>query len=404
MSKRAAFVIDLNRCTGCRACELACVIANRLPADRAWREVRSYNESHVPGVESFHLSLACNHCAEAPCMEQCPVRAYHRDPQTGAVLLDGSLCIGCGYCAWACPWDAPHFDEEQGVMTKCTFCHERAGEGREPACVTGCPTGALGWSKDIGDEPLPHIPGFADADTGPAVQLVPLIDSRKLPETTESPAMPPWREAFRRLVPRISLAGEWPLALFTFLLAMLAGLFTASRLGAPAPDWRLFAGAGLAGLLFSAAHLGHKARAWRAALHPDTSWLSREVLLYGGFLTAGTAALWIGDRVPWLGWTAVVLGLGAALAADMVYRVARVRGSGPLHSALILPTALLIAAAGCGAVRAALIISTLKMALYVARKLSRRRQPPPQCCLSPRPNWWTASNIMTSWRSPPRRH
>jgi Fe-S-cluster-containing dehydrogenase component/DMSO reductase anchor subunit len=374
MSERGAFVIDLNRCTGCQACELACVIANRLPADRAWREVRSYNELHVPGVETFHLSLACNHCAEAPCMDQCPARAYHRDPQTGAVLIDEKKCIGCGYCVWVCPWEAPRMDDTRGVMTKCTFCYERLGEGREPACVIGCPTSALGWSVSVTEGPLPDVPGFSNADTGPAVQLVPLADSRKLPVTTEPPAVPPWQEAFRRIVPPITLSGEWPLALFTIILALLAGFFAASRLGAPALDWRLFAGVGLAGLLFSAAHLGRKSRAWRAGLHADRSWLSREVVLFGGFLATGTAALRIGDGLPWLGWIAAVLGLGAALSADMVYRVARVRGSGTLHSALILPSALLITAASGGAIRAALIISTLKMALYVARKLSRRRQ------------------------------
>jgi Fe-S-cluster-containing dehydrogenase component/DMSO reductase anchor subunit len=374
MSERSAFVIDLNRCTGCRACELACVIANKLPPDRAWREVRDYNESHVPGVESFHLSLACNHCEQAPCMEQCPARAYYRDPVTAAVLIDDTKCIGCGYCAWICPWDAPRLDETRGVMTKCTFCSERLGEGRVPACVTGCPTAALGWVGELGEESLPAVPGFALADTGPAVQLVPLADSRKLPESTVPPAMPPWREAFRRLVLRITLSGEWPLALFTFLLALLVGFFTASRFGAPSPGWGLFAGAGAAGLLLSAAHLGRKGRAWRAGLHADRSWLSREVLFYGAFLATGTVVLLNGEGIPWLGWTAALLGLGAAMSADMVYRVARMRGSSALHSALTLPTALLIAAMVAGAVKAALIISTLKMALYVARKVARRRQ------------------------------
>ena len=369
----AGFVVDLNRCTGCRACELACVITNGLPPDSVWREVRDFNASHVPGVESFHLSLACHHCAEAPCMVQCPSRAFFRDPGTGAVLIDDTKCLGCGYCAWVCPWDAPRFDEDRGVMTKCTLCHERLGEGVAPACVTGCPTAALGWSTELGDEPLPSIPGFAMADTNPALCLVPLAESRTVPRVTEPPAMPP-REVCAPAGPRVTLAGEWPLALFTFLLALLAGLFVASRFGAPAPDWRLFSGAGLAGLLFSALHLGRKGRAWRAGMHADASWLSREVLFYGGFLLAGTISLWLDGGGSWLGWTAAVLGLAAALSADMVYRVARIRGSGLLHSALVLPTALFIAAAASGALNAALVISTLKMALYVARKVARQRQ------------------------------
>jgi len=373
MSDAAGFIIDLNRCTGCRACELACVIANRLSPDRSWRGVRDFNARHVPGMETFHLSLACNHCHRAPCLDQCPARAIHRCTETGAVLIDGDRCIGCGYCSWVCPWDAPLFDEAKGVMSKCNGCHDRVGQGRKPACVTGCPTGALEWSERSPGV-LPVVPGFADADTDPSVTLVPLAETRRVPESGEPPAAPPWQEALHRVERKISLAGEWPLALFTLLLALLAGLLTGGVLGGPILDWRLFAGTGLLGLLLSAAHLGRKGRAWRAGLNVGTSWLSREVLLFGCLLLAGTAALWSGEAVAWPGWLAALLGLGAALSADMVYRVARVRGAaGSLHSALLLPTALLVAAAWCGAIRAALVISTLKMALYVARALARRR-------------------------------
>ncbi len=86
MTTRPAFVVDVNQCTGCHACEMACQIANHLPPDRQWREVRTFNELHVPGVELLHLSLACNHCHDAPCMKQCPALAYQRDERTGAVL------------------------------------------------------------------------------------------------------------------------------------------------------------------------------------------------------------------------------------------------------------------------------------------------------------------------------
>jgi Fe-S-cluster-containing dehydrogenase component len=118
MNARPSFILDVNKCTGCHACAMACQIANHLPAAQPWREVRTFNELHVPGVELMHLSLACNHCADAPCMEQCPARAYGRDEKTGAVLIDTDLCLGCGYCAWVCPYGAPRFDEIRGVMTK----------------------------------------------------------------------------------------------------------------------------------------------------------------------------------------------------------------------------------------------------------------------------------------------
>ena len=73
---RAAFTLDVNKCTGCDACTMACQIKNGLPPELQWREVRTFNELHVPGVEMMHLSMACNHCADAPCMQQCPADAY----------------------------------------------------------------------------------------------------------------------------------------------------------------------------------------------------------------------------------------------------------------------------------------------------------------------------------------
>ncbi len=83
-----AFVFDPNRCTGCQACELACSIENELGPDRSWRGVVTFNEEAFPGIPLFHLSLACNHCAEPACMNTCPALAYHRDEETGAVLVD----------------------------------------------------------------------------------------------------------------------------------------------------------------------------------------------------------------------------------------------------------------------------------------------------------------------------
>jgi len=143
---RHAFVFDANRCTGCQACQLACTIENGLQPDRSWRAISTFNERRHPGIALFHLSLACNHCADPACMTACPALAYSVDSSTGAVLLDADACIGCGYCAWACPYDAPRFDHDVGVMTKCTFCNHRLAEGLAPACAALCPTGALSVS------------------------------------------------------------------------------------------------------------------------------------------------------------------------------------------------------------------------------------------------------------------
>ena len=123
------FLFDVNRCTGCHACELACSTENELGWGRSWRQVVPFNEERRPGIPTFHLSLACNHCEEAPCMGQCPALAIGREPSTGAVLIDADRCIGCGYCSWVCPYDALRFDDDLSVMTKCTSCNHRLKEG-----------------------------------------------------------------------------------------------------------------------------------------------------------------------------------------------------------------------------------------------------------------------------------
>ena len=118
MNVQRGFLLDLNRCTGCSACELACSTENALGWGRSWRRVMTFNEDRLPGLPSFHLSLACNHCAKAPCVEQCPARAIGRDDPAGTIQIDPDRCIGCRYCSWVCPFDATRFDEGACVMGK----------------------------------------------------------------------------------------------------------------------------------------------------------------------------------------------------------------------------------------------------------------------------------------------
>jgi DMSO reductase iron-sulfur subunit len=403
MNGRKAFILDQNKCTGCHACEVACRIENDVPGDRRWRRVRTFNELHVHGVEASHLSLACNHCASAPCIDACPSGAIGRDDAAGVVLIDEKKCIGCRYCAWACPYGAPQFDEDSGVMAKCDFCVERLRSGGRPACVVGCPTGALDWGEmDDGgaeehltdailngavssdaannDSKERRVPGMALTNARPSIRIARLEKDREAPRQTETPSTPPWREQAKDLPRHVTLAHEWPLFVFTVLMAVLAGLFFGSLEGAPAPNPILFVGAGLCGLLLSTTHLGRKARAWRAPMNARRSWLSREVVFSGAFLAlaglelrsmAGDPADLPSGHFDLSAWLAAACAVAALISADRVYNKAIVRGGGAYHSAELLGTGLLLATVWSGAAILAVLLATIKVALYLYRKRKR---------------------------------
>ena len=183
---RVGFRLDLARCVGCGACVLACRMENRLPPSVSWRRILQVNRPRIGGDPTYHLSVACHHCLRPPCVEACPSGALGKRPD-GLVLLDAGRCVGCRYCEMACPFGAPAFDAQAGVMGKCHLCHERLAEDLAPACAAGCPTGALGFvsregggaREDDGDmehkvvEAARELPGFRDpAGAGPSFWVV----------------------------------------------------------------------------------------------------------------------------------------------------------------------------------------------------------------------------------------
>lgn len=321
---RAAFVFDGGRCTGCEACRVACGTENAAGGDTGWRRILTFNPAHHPALPTLHLSLACNHCDTPACLHACPSAAYRRDEATGAVLLDESKCLGCRYCSWVCPYDAPRFDANRGVMTKCTFCAPRLAVGGEPACTAACPTGALALGENRRGEREPQGPGIVPTGLGPALRLLPRRRTLAVAGGTSEP--PPTEGALVAPLPqrKISLGREWPLVLFAVLLpalaAWLAAGWTTPAL-APAP-WLFFV-LGAVAIALSALHLGHPQRAWRALANLRRSWLSREIAAAHALLACG---LW--HRLAPTGGTAWRLsGALAALAAvalalsiDGVYR------------------------------------------------------------------------------------
>jgi len=156
------FYCDESRCIDCHGCEVACKEAHHLPVGVNRRRVMTLNEG-VIGKESY-ISIACQHCADSPCEQVCPVDCFYVRAD-GIVLHDKDKCIGCGYCLYACPFGAPQFPREgvfgaKGAMDKCTFCaggpeethsekenklygQNRIAEGKVPACAAMCSTKAL---------------------------------------------------------------------------------------------------------------------------------------------------------------------------------------------------------------------------------------------------------------------
>ena len=158
---RAKFLCDAERCIECNACVTACKNEHEVPWGINRRRVVTI-EDGKPGERS--ISVACMHCSDAPCMAVCPVDCFYQT-EDGIVLHSKDLCIGCGYCFYACPFGAPQFPQagnfgSRGKMDKCTFCaggpeednSTVAGDGNEVADIyrqrvvnRGFGSGAWGW-------------------------------------------------------------------------------------------------------------------------------------------------------------------------------------------------------------------------------------------------------------------
>ncbi len=315
---RSAFVFDPDRCTGCQACELACSIENDLGPERTWREVITFNSDSIPSIPRFHLSLACNHCAEPACMHACPALAYSHDTATGAILIETDRCIGCRYCSWACPYGAPRYEPERGVMGKCTFCQHRLEDGLKPACATLCPTGALDFAELPASRLGGDVAGFPRTSLGPSIR----IESPDRPGSLEPAAAA--RHSFAPPGPSdrtaISLRREWSLAAFTFLVALLFAQVAASVSGSIEVRAGPFALVAMLAGALSLSHLGRPGRAWRAALNLRRSWLSREVVAFGAFVSGGVWFLAGSGLGTATGTIVLILGLATLASADMVYR------------------------------------------------------------------------------------
>jgi formate dehydrogenase iron-sulfur subunit len=161
-----AKLIDISKCIGCKACQVACMEWNDLrdqvghntgtyqnPPDldgATWTLMRFYEvEPEQNRLEWLIRKDGCMHCADPGCLAACPAPGAIVQYSNGIVDFNEDNCIGCGYCITGCPFDIPRLSKKDHKAYKCTLCSDRVSVGLEPACVKTCPTGAITFgSKD----------------------------------------------------------------------------------------------------------------------------------------------------------------------------------------------------------------------------------------------------------------
>lgn len=334
-----AFEVDLDSCSGCKACVTACHTLNGLDDDETWRDVGLLVGGTSANPFMQHVTTACHHCIEPACMSACPVDAYVKDPITGIVRHLDDQCFGCQYCTLACPYDVPKYNARKGIVRKCDMCSSRLAVGEAPACVQACPHHAIAIRVvDIAEV-------LEDNETGQFLPGAP--DPHFTHPTTHFKS--------ERVFPRNTLPADyrqtssqhphWPLIVMLVLTQLSVGAFTVGQiwsqelspqqLSSLLPVHAATAlGVGLLALLSSLLHLGRPQFAYRAFIGLRHSWLSREIVSFGLFAVSATAYAglllfghllpnWMGQLSRIAGWGVVIAGGIALMCSVMIYVVTR---------------------------------------------------------------------------------
>lgn len=280
-----SFEVDLDACSGCKACVTACHSLNGLDEGESWRDVGSIVTPTTSPATQQTVTTACHHCGDPACANGCPTLAYEKDAETGIVHHLDDQCIGCQYCTMTCPYDVPKYNDRLGIVRKCDMCQSRLREGEAPACVQACPNEAI----KIRIVPVEQFTTGLNGDT-----LLPgTVPSRITKPSTKylNLRRPQGAETLPADHDDLTPAhGHMPLVYMLVLTQAAAGLLffdVLSRMlipGIPAPGiWHAVLGAGLAvsGLIGATLHLGRPLQAWRSFLGWRKSWLSREILAFG---------------------------------------------------------------------------------------------------------------------------
>jgi Fe-S-cluster-containing dehydrogenase component/DMSO reductase anchor subunit len=331
-----AFSVDLDACTGCKACVTACHNLNGLDDAEAWRSVGLLHGGTAAAPVQQTVTTACHHCLDPACMNGCPVGAYEKDALTGIVKHLDDQCIGCQYCTFTCPYDVPKYSAARGIVRKCDMCSDRLAVGEAPACVQACPNEAIAITLVDKAQVLEDAQGSAFVPGAPS----PSITAPTTVYRTER-ALP------RNLLPAnfyaVKPAHEHrPLVLMLVLTQLSVGAFSVDAIGARfvpasamaslAPLHAVVAVAfGVAALGASIFHLGRPLYAFRAILGLRTSWMSREILAFGLFAPLAmlyAASFWAPLPIPlWvrdsLLSSVVAAGIGGVACSVLIYHVTR---------------------------------------------------------------------------------
>ena len=141
---RNCIVVNLDRCTGCFGCEVACKMENGVALGERWSKVFTVGPvGEYPDMTRYALPTMCQQCENAPCVSVCPTGASYRDGNN-VVLVDKEKCIGCKYCMAACPYQVRTRNSKTGEVDKCRFCTLSSYENgtKMCSCVDACLTGA----------------------------------------------------------------------------------------------------------------------------------------------------------------------------------------------------------------------------------------------------------------------
>ncbi len=316
-----AFEVNLDACSGCKACVSACHSLNGLADEESWRSAGLMVSENWREPRRQTITTACHHCEDPACANGCPTLAYEKDGITGIVAHLDDQCMGCGYCAMTCPYEVPQMEPSRGIVRKCDMCRQRLDAGEAPACVQACPSQAIRiiaverGSAPVSPRLLPSAPpSWITRPTTQYISTQPILLSSLVPENAVqiSPGH-----------------GHWPLVVMLVFTQWGAGAAGAACFLATENQASVLVCAIIAlhiGLGASVLHLGRPLQAWRAWLGWRKSWLSREVIGFGLFAAAVTAAgalPHLGLVLPLLPQAAALIGIFAVITSGMVYHVTR---------------------------------------------------------------------------------